>query len=254
MNKIKEYISFLLKAKTASGIHSPFVFEFYKHVLGNPEPFYKFQEIEAERKKLLASQESIEFTDLGTGKSGPRKIAAIARKSLASPRKGKLLFRMVEKYKQKRVLELGTNLGVSTEYLAAPSSETKVMSLDGCPGVLDVANRILGNLKLDNVSLQAGNFSDHIPRILAHEESPDFIYFDGNHTESATLEYFRLCLPKASEDSIFVFDDIRWSGGMIRAWNTIKSHPRVTLSLDLFETGIVFFHPRHHQEHFMLRF
>jgi hypothetical protein len=40
-----------------------------------------------------------------------------------------------------------------------------------------------------------------------------------------------------------IFDDIHWSRGMQAAWEQIKQHPRVRLSLDLFYVGLVFFDP-----------
>jgi hypothetical protein len=43
------------------------------------------------------------------------------------------------------------------------------------------------------------------------------------------------------EDTILVFDDIHWSTEMEQAWAQISTHPRVTLSIDLFFIGIVFF-------------
>jgi hypothetical protein len=36
-------------------------------------------------------------------------------------------------------------------------------------------------------------------------------------------------------------DDIYWSEGMTKAWQAIKKHPDVTLSIDIFDIGIVFF-------------
>ena len=69
----------------------------------------------------------------------------------------------------------------------------------------------------------------------------DMVYFDGNHQEKATIEYFNQCLAKAHENSIFIFDDIYWSKGMKKAWEFIKGHSDVTVTIDLFEVGIVFF-------------
>jgi hypothetical protein len=43
------------------------------------------------------------------------------------------------------------------------------------------------------------------------------------------------------DHSILVFDDIHWSEEMEQAWNEISGHKAVTLSIDLFFIGIVFF-------------
>ena len=39
---------------------------------------------------------------------------------------------------------------------------------------------------------------------------------------------------------ILIFDDIHWSEDMNEAWKIICSHKSVTLTLDLFQFGIVF--------------
>jgi hypothetical protein len=36
-----------------------------------------------------------------------------------------------------------------------------------------------------------------------------------------------------------VFDDIRWSEGMLRAWQNLTVHPRVRLAIDMFQVGLV---------------
>lgn len=77
-------------------------------------------------------------------------------------------------------------------------------------------------------------------------------FFDGNHQEEATLQYFEACLKKTNEDSIFVFDDIHWSSGMTAAWNKIKAHPQVSISIDLFQLGILFFRKGQAKEDFVL--
>jgi hypothetical protein len=37
-----------------------------------------------------------------------------------------------------------------------------------------------------------------------------------------------------------VFDDIRWSDGMLRAWERIADDPRVALAVDLDRYGVAF--------------
>jgi hypothetical protein len=41
---------------------------------------------------------------------------------------------------------------------------------------------------------------------------------------------------------------------MMEAWRIIKNHPRVTLSLDLFDAGLVFFRPHQTKQHYTLKF
>ena len=60
-------------------------------------------------------------------------------------------------------------------------------------------------------------------------------------------------LPLAHNDSVFIFDDIHWSKGMEEAWEEIKAHPRVRVTIDSFFWGIVFFRQEQEKEHFTIR-
>ena len=80
----------------------------------------------------------------------------------------------------------------------------------------------------------------------------DLVFFDGNHQKEATIKYFTICLAKAHENSVFIIDDIYWSEGMQEAWNEIKNHAQVTVTIDLFFLGIVFFRKEQAGQHFML--
>ena len=79
------------------------------------------------------------------------------------------------------------------------------------------------------------------------------VFFDANHRYEPTIRYFEQCLEKAHEGSCFVFDDIYWSDEMKKAWQFIKDHPSVTVSLDVFWLGIVFFHKRQVKQDFVLK-
>jgi len=81
----------------------------------------------------------------------------------------------------------------------------------------------------------------------------DFVFVDGNHQKEATLKYFEWCLPKAHEGTLLIFDDIYWSEGMKAAWNEIKANPKVTVTIDLFWIGLVFFKPGQAKEDFLVR-
>jgi predicted O-methyltransferase YrrM len=93
-----------------------------------------------------------------------------------------------------------------------------------------------------------------LPEVIAGLSKLDFVFIDGNHRKEATLDYFKRCLPKLSENSIMIFDDIYWSLGMKEAWQEIKAHKDVTVTIDLFWIGLVFVRKGQVKEDFMIRF
>lgn len=53
-----------------------------------------------------------------------------------------------------------------------------------------------------------------------------------------TLDYFETILPFAADNAVFVFDDIRWSEGMKKAWAELQQDKRFAIVLDLCSVGI----------------
>ena len=94
---------------------------------------------------------------------------------------------------------------------------------------------------INNVQMIRGNFDKTLEPLLKGIEKLDFVFVDGNHRYQPTINYFHLLKPKMQEQSILIFDDIHWSKEMEAAWDEIKKDPSISLTIDLFFIGIVFF-------------
>jgi predicted O-methyltransferase YrrM len=77
--------------------------------------------------------------------------------------------------------------------------------------------------------------------LLLRVSNIDLLYIDGNHRYEPTIRYFEEAWPHLNEYSVVVFDDIHWSSEMEKAWHQVIKDPRITLSIDLFFIGLVFF-------------
>jgi predicted O-methyltransferase YrrM len=161
---------------------------------------------------------------------------------------------LVNRFQPEEVLELGTSLGISSAYLASANSKIKVITIEGCKEIAEKAKENFKKLGLQNIEQHLGNFDDVLPQLLSEKKKIDFVFFDGNHRKEPTLNYFKQCLAHAHEGSIFIFDDIYWSSEMKEAWNEIKMNERVTVTLDLFFMGIVFFRKEQVKQHFIIRY
>ncbi len=219
--------------------------------------YYAFELLEGMRKKLWKNHQKIQVTDFGAGshvsKSNERAISSIAKSAVSPSHQSKMLFRLVKHYQPTTLLEFGTSLGLTALYQALPNKEAKFITLEGCPNISKHAQFNFDFAKAKNIQLITGSFETTLKKALSEFEQFDYIFFDGNHRKEPTLEYFHTCLEKAHENSIFIFDDIHWSEGMEAAWEEIQKHPSITLSLDLFFMGIVFFRKENRQkEHHIL--
>ena len=243
----KKFLTYYVSASSGKGhgIHSPFVFDFIKNVLNDKKNYTCYREIENIRKQLLNDEKIIEVEDFGAGSStllsNKRSIKKIASASLKPKKFSQLLFRIVQYYKPETILELGTSLGITTAYLATANKISKVITLEGSINIAAVAQNNFNQLNIENIHLITGAFDETLPAVLDKLKHVDLAFVDGNHRKTPTLQYFRQLLHKATDQSIFIFDDIHWSAEMEEAWKEIRQHPSVTLTIDLFFIGVIFF-------------
>ena len=255
---IKYYFQFLLNSKNEHSLHSPFVFELYTKIIQLKTKYPVFETIENLRKKLLKNRSIIEITDLGAGskiyKSNQREIRQIAKSAEKNPKFGKLLFRLIRHFKPSTIFDLGTSLGITTIYESKSYEFSKIFTFEGCPSTASIAKGNFLELDCKNIEIIVGNIDETLPEELAKINQLDFAFFDANHRFEPTIRYFELCLKKATDESIFVFDDIHWSDEMHEAWQFIRNHKEVMISIDLFFVGIVFFRKNQPKQDFVLRF
>ncbi|WP_187261352.1 O-methyltransferase [Pontibacter beigongshangensis] len=253
-----EYLLYRLRAFKLHGVHSPFVFDLYHNVILHDGHFVANERVETLRQQLLESDQKLQVTDFGAGSRAglkkERKIKDIARTSAKPAKYGQLLYRLVNHFQPKTIFDLGTSLGITTSYLAEARKQASLYTFEGCPAIAAAAQQNLNLLGLAHVQLVLGNLDETLQQQLQQIDSLDFAFFDGNHRYEPTMRYFEACLQKHHEHSVFVIDDLYWSGEMKQAWQDIKKHPQVHQSVDLFFIGLVFFRNTQPKEHFTLSF
>jgi predicted O-methyltransferase YrrM len=253
--QIKSYIKFLLKSTNQHGVHSPFVFNLVTKCLYDKAIYKEYSEIEQYRTALLKNKNTIEVTDLGAGskttKQRKRLISQIAKNASTTKRRTKLLYRLVRHFNCKNCLELGTSLGVATQAMSLGNPKGNIRTIEGCPNIAKFSKEKFNQLHLYNIEVLTGDILDKIEEL--KPKSYDLVFFDGNHQKVATIKYFESLLPKVNNNTVFIFDDIYWSKDMTEAWENIKQHPKVTVSIDTFFWGFIFFRQEQQKEHFTIR-
>lgn len=255
---LRSLFRYFFTAQNEHGLHSPFVFDLYLNTIKKDAPQPSFESIEALRAQLLQSRDTLKITDLGAGSkvnSSPiREVRDIAQNSKKSARLGRLFYRLVQRFDYLTVFDLGTSLGMTTLYLASAKQEAAVYTFEGCPETAKLAQRNFEQFKgLAPIKVIVGNLDETLTAQAAAVPAIDFAFFDANHRYEPTVRYFETCLTKAHENSLFVFDDIHWSPEMEAAWAYITNHPSVSVTIDLFSVGLVFFRKKQPKQNFVLR-
>lgn len=256
--RAKSYLRHLLTAKTRHGTHSPFVYRLLDEVIYDRAPRAAYGIPEGIRRRLMHDVRTISITDLGAGSSintdRQRSVASIARNSAKQPRYGRLLHRLAAAFRPQEMVELGTSLGVSALYQALGNPEGRLTTFEGCPQTAAIARENFKKADVDNIDLIEGDFDDTLQAHLDSIRQLDWAFIDGNHRSGPTLRYFEQCLGKSHQGTVLIFDDIHWSPDMAMAWESIKAHPKVTVTLDLFQVGIVFLREGQAKQDFVIRY
>ena len=254
----KDYLLHRLMGKNRHGLHSPFVYRLVDQVIYDNKCKDIYNDIETVRIGLLSDNTVITVTDLGAGShlnnNCQKTIAEIAKNALKPYKLAQLLYRLVKDLQPGNMIELGTCLGTTSLYLHAAAPDAKLYTLEGCPQTAKVAADVFNKSKVKGIKQVIGNFDDTLPGVIGSLDQLDFVFVDGNHQKDATLKYFEWCLPKVNENTLLIFDDIYWSKGMKEAWQVIKAAPTVTVTVDLFWIGLVYFKKGQVKEHFVIRF
>ncbi|WP_242133281.1 O-methyltransferase [Aestuariivivens marinum] len=283
MHQTFQYIKFLLKSTNQHGVHSPFVYNLVTKCFYDRTVYKDYKTITKYIKKLLKNNTKILVTDLGAGsqimRHQERSISQMAKHAGTTLKRAKLLYRLNRYFKFEHILELGTSLGIATHALSLGYPESYIETIEGCPTVSKFTMQQFKKQHVKNISFIVDEFNDYLKskiqnpkptkvRLSAVEAQQttnnkqlttnrkptyDLIFFDGNHQKEATLHYFESLLETIHNDSVFIFDDIYWSNGMTEAWKTIKQHPKVTVTIDTFYWGFVFFRKEQAKEHFTIR-
>ncbi|MFK7831993.1 MAG: O-methyltransferase [Winogradskyella sp.] len=255
MYQIIAYLKFLFTSTNQHGVHSPFVYNFVTRCLYDKTKYEAYTTLGNYRNILQKSDVVLKIQDLGEGSrvldADTRKVNQMVKTSSSSKKDTELLYRVSKYFKFKNTLELGTSLGMGTLAFALANPNSEIITVEGCPNTSKFSKSKLKNIEVNNVQFTIDNFTDAISNL--NENQFDVVFFDGHHNKTATIQYFESLLSKAHNDTVFVFDDIYWSKGMTEAWEYIKNHKSISVTVDCFHLGFVFFRKEQRKEHFKVR-
>lgn len=245
--RITKYLNYILlsRHRKGYGIHSPFVFDLVSRIFRNktdPDIVFTVEQI---RKKMISDERTVIFEDLGT-RSGSlninlRKVSEIARYSPVPKKYGKLLSNMAFEFGDPLIIELGTSLGISTMYMAASCPGATVYTIEGSSEIAAIAkqNFVEGGFK--NINVLEGPFDEVLPGLASEGKRPGMVFIDGNHRKESVIKYFNQLAEISDSKTVIIIDDINYSKEMGEAWNKMKLHEKVSVSIDLYRMGILFF-------------
>jgi len=244
------YLTYWLKAKGSHALHSPFLFNLYGNAFKKASKSL-IPEIEIIRKNLLRNDTPIDVVDFKTGQTRLKTIGDVARGSLSTAKFSSLLKLLCDELEIKTALETGTSLGINALYLSKGNKMEKVISIEGSGIIHQLAKKTVAGV--ENVDVRLGNLYELFESNLVQHE-PELVFLDADHRKSA-IEF---CLDKIELHTpnikCIVIHDIYWSEDMADAWKDIIENEKYTLTVDIFQAGIIFPQMQMEKQHFTLRF
>lgn len=235
-------------------MHSPFVYGLVTNCFNDKTKYPEYEILKSHRKALRSDTSMVEMKDFGQGsrvfKGNARKVSAVVKNAGMKKKRQKLLFRLAKYFNSENVLELGTSLGLGTVALSLSNEFSAIHTVEGCPNTLSKAQEYFEKFNLHNIQIHQQLFSDFLQNT---SEKYDLIFIDGDHNGERTLGYFNSLLKKVHNNSVIIFDDIYWSKDMTAAWQKIIANEKVTVSIDTFQWGLVFFRKEQSKQHFVIR-
>lgn len=203
------------------GIHSPFVFYFITKVIEEKSLYYAYNDI----REFILSQPDITFNE--------NKFE-------------RLLFKCVNYFNAKRILELGAGSGINTLYLTVASKQCICTSVETDLNKKEAIDRLYNKWGY-NIRLSHEKF----PQV---DKPLDCILlnlrnYEADHT--ALIEYL---LSLINENSFIIVDGIRTNRKHQMLWKRLIGCNEVRVSMDLFHVGILFFNPKYYKRNFKLSY
>jgi predicted O-methyltransferase YrrM len=194
---------------------------------------------------LRSDHRYINVTDLGSGsgkhKKIRKKVSDISKYSAVPKKYGALLSSLAAEFGNQLIVEFGTSFGISTMYMASSCKNTRILTMEGCPETAKIAYHNFKELALENISILTGPFDENLQHISDTGLRPGLVFIDGNHRKIPLIRYFNFIAEISDYNTVVVIDDINNSKEMEKAWIEIKESEKVSLTIDIFRFGIVFF-------------
>lgn len=207
------YLKFLYHSKNQYSVHSPFVYQFLINGL--------YKKLDKTAYKSL-------------------KLGNIIS------RKDKILFKIIHYFQPKTILQIGKREATIVVQLASKSS--KITTVEGFKNIENSTQDNFDSFQFKNFNLQNKTFNDFL------NNSPENTFFDAIYIAyPATLDYFNQLINYICNDSFIILDGIHRNKEIKKTWYKIKNHEKVTVSIDLFYFGLIFFRKEQEKQHFILR-
>jgi len=256
-NKIYRFatrLSHTLKVRKIDikGIQSPYVYNFVCNITKNLWPYYNFNIVESARIEILDDlskiPDKIKMNEIFSDYLSDIKIGS--RDEVIA---GQTIFRIINYIQAKTILEIGTLFGIDTLYMAEANLMADCTILADNPQMAVFAKRTMDRCKMPKIKILAEDHVTDLLKTLKSLETVDFVLFNASADFLQKLEDITSCMSAVHPGTVFVIKYIHNSPEMERIWETVRNHPKVSASIEMFPIGILFFRQDLEKKNYLIR-
>ena len=223
------------------GVHSPFVFDLITNVIEDKSAYYAYHDISLIRKQLTQNNTFIHC-------KGKRiTVKKAVQRDGISQKEGEFLFRLTNHYKPRSILAIGSSLGLTPLYLGKYDSTAHCITLESEPDFAEMATHLLSKETNPSLQIRTGAYHESVSDAISQLKQIDCIFADKNVRISDLDVFFNHCLSFIHDHTFCVLAGIRSSSEKYRYWKQLSQHPQITVAVDLFQMGLLFFQPKLHR-------
>ena len=246
--RLTSALRWYVRARTRYDVHSPYLSEFIREVYTDDRKYHVFYLVRQLRRYWSRQRQMVPLQSLGapsrTTRRRFRTAASLVRSNAIRSEQGELLFRLAVWLRPERIIELGTNAGISTVYLHGADTRTLLQTVEGNPEVAALAQETFRRAGVSpHLRAHTATFREWLDQQSPGPPVRLLAFIDGDHRYRPTLDYVEQLLQHTTDEGIIVVADIHWSRGMEQAWEELQRHPRVTATVDTFHFGLLFLRP-----------
>lgn len=216
------------------GVHSPFVFRLITYVIGQKKcAYYAYDAMDRLRLKLKHDSET-----------------QAVEKQTISKKKGELLFRLANEFQPRLMLQVGASQGMAALYMTAYSKSASCQLWEADEEQADLAEKVLKKANAAQVELCRGGYETLVKRASSEAKQFDCFFFHLSDNVETLRKLLPLYLSSARADAVFIVDDIRACKAMKELWRELIQREDVTVSIDLYDMGLLFVNKKYNKKNY----
>ena len=227
-----------MRNRKGFGVHSPFAYSLITQVIGEHNPYYSYKEIKMLKGKFFS------YSDIVQSK------LRIKRPSL---KKMYLLYRLVNRFQPRCVLEVNNNGGLSSVAMALVDSSIHVLSLCENEFVKNYTLQVMEKSSPVNIDVAMADSGKGM-RSLLTGESADFILLHAGFEMYNVDRMYREIINIINPHSVIVIEGIHSNKQSLALWNKLKSDERIRVTMDLLDIGLCFCNEKLFKQHYKVSF